>query len=79
MTVKERVIEQLEAFDETELSEIEKDLQSRRIKRQLEEEFRLLDELAAPMSEEGKAVFEEATKRRPLVGDRKLVLEPDAR
>lgn len=51
MTVKERVIEQLEELDETELLEVEKDLQSRatqaRIKRQLEE-LRFLDELAAP-------------------------------
>ncbi len=60
MTVKERVTKQLEAFDETELSEIEKDLQSRRNQRQLEEEFHLLDELAAPMSEEDKAAFKEA-------------------
>ncbi len=79
MTAKERVTEQLEAFDETELSEIEKDLQSRRIKRQLEEEFRLLDELAAPMSQEGQIAFGEAVKRRPLFGDRQLELEPDAK
>lgn len=83
MTVKERVIEQLEAFNEAELSEIEKDLQSRatqvRVKRQLGEELHLLDELAAPMSEEDKIMFEEAVKRRSLFGDRKLTLKPDAK
>lgn len=82
MTIKERVIEQLEGLDEAELLEIEKDLNrmtQARTKRQLEEEFRLLDELAVPMSEEDKAVFEEATKRRPLFGNRKLTLEPDAK
>ena len=64
MTVKERVIKQWEAVDEAELSEIEKDFQSRatqaRINRRLEKEFRLLDELAAPMGEADKIAFEEA-------------------
>ena len=77
MTVKERVIEQLEKFDETELSEIEKDLQSRvtqaRIKRQLEALRAVAGTITDP---EDVAAFEEATKRQPFLGSRELDLEP---
>ena len=72
-TVKERLIDLVEQMDEPELVALERQLRKAR----LEEEFRLLDELAAPMSEEDQAVFEEAIRRRPLFGNRKLELEPD--
>ena len=78
MTVKEKILERLEAMDEVQLTALERYLQSPEYVK-LEEEFRLLDELAAPMSEEDKAVFEEATRRRPLFGDRELTLEPDTK
>ncbi len=77
MTVKERVIEQLEELDETELLEVEKDLQSRttqaRIKRQLEALRAVAGIITDP---EDVAVFEEATKRRPFFGSRELDIEP---
>ncbi len=77
MTVKERVIEQLEELDETELLEVEKDLQSRatqaRIKRQLEALCAVAGIITDP---EDVAAFEEATKRRPFFGSRKLDIEP---
>ncbi len=77
MTVKERVIEQLEELDETELLEVEKDLQSRatqaRIKRQLEALRAVAGIITDP---EDVAAFEEATKRRPFFGSRELDIEP---
>ena len=83
MTTKERIIEQIEQFDETELLDIERELQSRvvqaKTRRRLEEEFRLLDELAAPMDEGDSVAFEEATRRRPLFGQRRFELKPDDR
>ena len=74
-SVKERIIKQLDTMDETELTALEQQLRKAR----LEEEFRLLDELAAPMSQEDQAVFEEAIRRRPLFGNRRLEIEPDDR
>ena len=77
MTTKERVIEQSEELDEAELLEIEKDLQSRatqkRIKRQLEA---LHGVIGIITDSEDVVAFEEATKRRPFFGSRKLDIEP---
>lgn len=70
MTTKERIIEQINQLGEAELLEIEKEIRERasqaKVKRQLEEEFRLLDELAAPMSEEDKTVFRKNIRTRFL-------------
>ena len=59
MTIKERIVKQLDGMDEAELAVLE---QIRKI--QLEEEFRLLDELAAPMTRKQQRVFEEAVRGR---------------
>jgi hypothetical protein len=78
MTVKERVLKRIEELDEARLSELERNLEAPASKGlTLEEEFRLLDELATPMSEEDRAAFEEATRRRPFFGGRTLEIEPD--
>ena len=68
-TTKARIIEQLDKMDEAELVALEKQLKKAKL-----EEFRLLDELAAPMSEEDQTMFEEAVRRRSLFGNRKLEL-----
>ena len=77
MTVKERVIEQLDEFNEAELLEVEEDLRSRanqaRIKRQLEALRAVAGSITDP---EDVAAFEEATKRRPFFGSRELDIEP---
>ena len=73
MTIKERIIEQLDALDEVQLAAIEEQLRVLGLK----EEFRVLDELAGPMSEEDKAAFEAMTHRRSLFGSRKLGVRPD--
>ena len=75
MTTKEKIIKHLDTLDESRLAALEKDLGI--VDRDLEEEFRLLDELAAPMGEEESAAFNEAVRRRPLFGGRRLELEPD--
>ena len=72
MTTKERIIGQLDGLDEGQLAAIEEQIErfrpdreadkQARIARQLEEEFRLLDELAAPMSEADKIAFKEAIR-----------------
>lgn len=65
MTVKERVIEQLDEFNEAELLEVEEDLRSRanqaRIKRQLEALRAVAGSITNP---EDVAAFEAATKRQ---------------
>ena len=50
MTVKEKILERLEAMDEVQLTALERYLQSPEYEK-LEEEYCLSDELAAPMSE----------------------------
>lgn len=65
-------------MDEVQLAALERLLEKPE-REKLEEEFRLLDELAAPMSGEDRAIFEETTRRRSLFGDRKLELKPDDR
>ena len=76
MSVKEKIVEQLDDMNEAELAALEQFLRKSK-ERKLEEEFRLLDTLAEPMSEEDRAVFEENIRRRPLFGSRKLEIEPD--
>ena len=76
MTIREKIVEQLDDMNEAELAALEQFLRRSR-ERKLEEEFRLLDILAEPMSEEDQAVFEENIRRRPLFGNRKLEIEPD--
>ena len=76
MSVKEKIVEHLDAMNEAELTTLERQLRKSKSEK-LEEEFRLLDILAEPMSEEDQAVFEENVRRRPLFGNRKLEMEPD--
>ena len=76
MTIKERIIERLDGMNEAQLKALDQQLEETK-RENLEEEFRLLDELAAPMTREQQALFEEAVMRRPLFGGRKLELEPD--
>lgn len=78
MTIKEEIVEQLDTMNEAQLAAL-KEYLGRPERKRLENEFRLLDELAAPMSDEDHAVFEEAAKRRALFADRKLELKPDDR
>ena len=61
MTIKEKIVEQLDDMNEAELIALEQFLRKSK-ERRLEEEFRLLDILAEPMSEEDKAVFKEAVR-----------------
>ena len=51
MTTKERIIRHLDTLDEARLAALEQDLRIAKADRDLEE-FRLLDELAAPIGEE---------------------------
>ncbi len=75
MTTKERIIRHLDTLDEARLTALEKDLGI--VERDLEKEFRLLDELAAPMGEEERTAFNGAVRRRPLFGGRRLEPGPD--
>ena len=52
MTTKERIIKHLDTLDEARLTALEQDLGIAKADRDLTEEFRLLDELAAPVDEE---------------------------
>ena len=61
MTIKEKIVEQLDDMNEAELIALEQFLRKSK-ERRLEEEFRLLGILAEPMSEEDKAVFKEAVR-----------------
>lgn len=67
MTTKERIIRHLDTLDEARLTALEKDLGI--VERDLEEEFRLLDELAAPMGDGERAAFNEAVRRSPLLSE----------
>lgn len=75
MTVKERVMRRIEQLDDAQLERLERDLVG--FGTGLEEEFRLLEELASPMSEADRLAFEASARRRPLFGGRSLDLEPD--
>lgn len=77
MTIKEKIIKHLDTLDDARLKALEEDLGL--TDHDLEDEFRLLDELAAPMGEEERAAFNEAVRRRPLFGGRRLEFGPDDR
>ena len=89
MTIKERIIEQLDELDEAQLAAIEEQIKGsrrkgsrreneaekqERIKRQLE----ALQAVAGVLSDpKDYAEFEKHARRRSLFGGRKLDLEPD--
>lgn len=77
MTIKERMLKHVEAMDEAQLAELEQYFKSTSGEGRLDDEFRLLEELAAPMSGEDQEIFEAAVRRRPFFGERKLEVEPD--
>ena len=86
MTIKERIVEQLDDMNEAELVALEQQMQrakrrseteaekQARIERQLEAFRGITGMLSDP---EEYAEFEEHTRRRPLFGGRTLDLEPD--
>ncbi|WMT57466.1 hypothetical protein [Truepera radiovictrix] len=73
----------IEQLDEAQLEQLERGLleqcehHANAITPELAEEFQLLEELAAPMSEPDRQAFEASVRRRPLFGGRSLDLEPD--
>ena len=78
MTIKERVIRRIEKMDEAQLGNLEKQLEGLASEDGgLSEEFRLLNDLAAPMSEEDRRIFEEASRRRPFFSERRTSAETD--
>ena len=86
MTIKERIIERLDAMDEAELAALDQQLERSkreheseadkrvRIERQLEAFRSITGMLSDP---EEYAEFEKHARRRPLFGGRTLDLEPD--
>jgi hypothetical protein len=61
VSTKERILGKLEHLSETQAEWLETELE----RLALEREFELLDQLAEPMSEEDRTVFEQSTQRRP--------------
>ncbi len=76
MSVKERVMRQLEKLDESQLLELERQLDDLREKR-IDRQLKALRAVAGTISDpEDVAPLEEATKRQPFFGSRELNLEP---
>ena len=70
MTIKERVLKHVATMDEAQLVELEHYSERKSAEGRLNDKFRLLEELAAPMSDEDQKVFELAVRRRPFFGER---------
>ena len=60
MTIKEKIVEQLDGMNEAELAALEQFL--RRSRESSRRSFAFLDILAEPMSEEDQAAFKEAMR-----------------
>ena len=84
MTIKERIVEQLDGLDEGQLAAIEKQIQRFRLESEADKQARIKRQLEALHSVAGMlsdpedyAEFEKHARRRSLFGGRKLDLEPD--
>jgi hypothetical protein len=78
LTIKERILEQLERMSEAELFALERELNRSKRNVSRDEQLRVLRALRnEPWSEQDIAAFEEATARRSVFGGRTLDLEPD--
>jgi hypothetical protein len=78
LTIKERILEQLERMSEAELIALERELNRSRRNVSRDEQLRVLRALRSePWDEQDILALEKATTRRSVFGGRTLDLEPD--
>ena len=83
MTIKERIVKQLDGMDEAELAALEEQIERSKGENEIEKQKRIKQQLEALRDIAGiitdpeeVAALEEATQRRSFFGDRTLDIEP---